>query len=68
VLSDKKIGQPDGVAWIEYGSIDTTGHKEGWKLAKRLPDELNGLGEIITKLNILYYTDAREALLKAMVE
>jgi hypothetical protein len=50
VLSDKKLGQPDGIAWIEYGSIDTTGHKEGWKLAKRLPDELNGLCEIITML------------------
>ena len=50
VLHDRKIGQPDGVAWIEYGSIDTTGHKEGWKLAKRLPDELNGLCEIITML------------------
>ena len=50
VLTDKKLGQPDGVAWIEYGSIDTTGHKEGWKLAKRLQDELNGLCEIITML------------------
>lgn len=50
VLSDKKLGQPDGIAWIEYGSIDTTGHKDGWKLAKRLPDELNGLCEIITML------------------
>jgi hypothetical protein len=50
VLSDKKMGEPDGVAWVEYGSIDSTGHKEGWKLAKRLPDELNGLCEIITTL------------------
>jgi hypothetical protein len=50
VLNDKKLGQPDGVAWIEYGSIDTTGHKEGWKLARRLRDELNGLCEIITML------------------
>ncbi|MBF8299279.1 MAG: hypothetical protein HW397_328, partial [Dehalococcoidia bacterium] len=49
-LSDKKLGQPDGVAWLEYGSIDSTGHKEGWKLAKRLQDELNGLCEIITML------------------
>ncbi|MCU0772107.1 MAG: BREX-1 system phosphatase PglZ type B [Verrucomicrobia bacterium] len=43
VLSDKKLGQPDGVAWQEYGSIDSTGHKEGWKLAKRVPEELEGL-------------------------
>ena len=50
VLSEKQLGQPDGVAWIEYGSIDTMGHKEGSKLAKRLPDELNGLCEIITLL------------------
>lgn len=50
VLDDKKVGQPDGVAWVEYGSIDSTGHKEGWKLAKRVQDELNGLCEIITML------------------
>jgi hypothetical protein len=50
VLSDRRLGQPGGVAWIEYGNIDTTGHKEGWKLAKRLPDELNGLCEIISGL------------------
>jgi hypothetical protein len=50
VLSDRKPGQPDGAAWVEYGNIDTTGHKEGWKLAKRLPDELNGLCEIISGL------------------
>jgi len=43
VLIDKKLGQPDGVAWLEYGSIDSTGHKEGWKLAKRVPEELEGL-------------------------
>jgi hypothetical protein len=28
---------------LEYGSIDSTGHKEGWKLAKRVPEELEGL-------------------------
>jgi hypothetical protein len=43
VLSDKKLGQPDGLAWLEYGGIDSTGHKEGWKLAKRVPEELEGL-------------------------
>lgn len=43
VLRDNKPGQPDGVAWLEYGSIDSTGHKEGWKLAKRVPEELEGL-------------------------
>lgn len=50
VLSDKKLGQPDGVAWLEYGSIDSTGHKEGWKLAKRVPEELEGLVEAIVGL------------------
>ena len=50
LLDDKKLGQPDGVAWIEYGSIDTTGHKEGWKMAKRVEDELHGLCEIIALL------------------
>jgi hypothetical protein len=49
-LDDKKIGQPDGIAWIEYGSIDSTGHKDGCKLAKRIQDELNGLAEIVAIL------------------
>ena len=49
-LDDKKTGQPDGVAWMEYGSIDHTGHKDGWKLAKRIQDELNGLSEIVAML------------------
>jgi hypothetical protein len=50
VLSNKKLGQPDGVAWLEYGSIDSTGHKEGWKLAKRVPEELKGLVDVIVGL------------------
>ena len=50
VLNDKKLGQPDGVAWQEYGSIDSTGHKEGWKLAKRVPGELDGLAQTILGL------------------
>ncbi len=50
VLSNKHSGQPDGVSWIEYGNIDSTGHKEGWKLARRIQDELNGLCEIINML------------------
>jgi hypothetical protein len=49
-LDDKKTGQPDGIAWVEYGSIDHAGHKDGWKLAKRIQDELNGLSEIVTML------------------
>ncbi len=50
VLSDKRLGQPDGVAWLEYGSLDSTGHKEGWKLAKRVPEELEGLLRAIVSL------------------
>lgn len=49
-LDDKKTGQPDGLAWLEYGSIDHTGHTDGWKLAKRIPDELRGLCEIVAAL------------------
>lgn len=50
VLNDKKLGQPDGVAWQECGSIDSTGHKEGWKLSKRVPEELEGLAQTILGL------------------
>jgi len=50
VLADQKPMQVDGVGWIEYGSIDSTGHNDGWKLAKRLPEELSGLAETIVGL------------------
>jgi hypothetical protein len=49
-LDDKKTGQPDGIAWVEYGNIDRSGHTDGWKLAKRIPNELRGLCEIISAL------------------
>ena len=48
--TDKKISQPDETGWIEYGSIDSTGHKDGAKSAKRIQDELNGLSEIVAIL------------------
>jgi hypothetical protein len=49
-LDDKNTGQPDGVAWMECGSIDHTGHKDGWKLARRIQEEIKGLVEVVSVL------------------
>lgn len=38
VLTADETGDPSGSAWAEIGTIDTTGHQQGWKLACRLDD------------------------------
>ncbi len=43
-------GDPSGRAWTEYGEIDQRGHKEGWKLARRIAEEIDGLADRIRNL------------------
>lgn len=50
VLSSDETGDPAGRAWTEYGAIDQRGHDEGWKLARRITEEVNGLVERIQGL------------------
>ena len=50
VLGPEETGDPEVRAWTEYGSIDRRGHDEGWKLARRIDEELNGLAERIRAL------------------
>jgi len=50
VLSLDETGDPEGRAWTEYGEIDRKGHEEGWKLARRIAEELDGLVERIQTL------------------
>ena len=50
VLGPEETGDPEGRAWTEYGSIDRRGHDEGWKLARRIGEELDGLVERIHAL------------------
>jgi hypothetical protein len=50
VLGSSEPGDPKGVAWTEYGSLDAYGHKQGWKLAWRIAEELRGLTSRIADL------------------
>ena len=43
VLHGDEIGTGTGVAWGEYGSLDKYGHDQGWRLAKRIDEEVRGL-------------------------
>ena len=53
VLDKEQGGTPDGNAWTEYGSLDRFGHDQGWKLAWRIDEELDGL---IERIQILLET------------
>lgn len=50
VLGKQELGTPDGRAWTEYGALDQYGHAQGWKLAWRIEEELEGLVERIAAL------------------
>ena len=43
-------GDPAGSAWTEHGEIDQRGHGEGWKLARRIAEEIAGLVDRIRDL------------------
>jgi hypothetical protein len=43
VLADNETGDPSGRAWTECGSLDDYGHKQGWKLAWRIEEEVRNL-------------------------
>ena len=50
ILTDSETGTPSGAAWTESGSLDAFGHAQGWKLAKRVPEEIRSLTERIQTL------------------
>jgi hypothetical protein len=49
-LRGDDTGDPRGRAWTEHGEIDQRGHDEGWKLARRVAEEIIGLMERIRGL------------------
>ncbi len=50
VLGANEGGDPEGRAWTEYGSLDRMGHDQGWKLAWRIEEEVEGLAARIRGL------------------
>ena len=49
-LRGDDTGDPGSRAWTEHGEIDQRGHKEGWKLALRVGEEIAGLVDRIRDL------------------
>jgi hypothetical protein len=49
-LRGDDTGDPAGRAWTEHGEIDQRGHEEGWKLARRVAEEITGLVDRIRGL------------------
>jgi hypothetical protein len=48
VLQGDEVGSGSGLAWCESGHIDSSGHaydkeKQGWRLARRIEEEVRGL-------------------------
>lgn len=43
VLTGDETGTPDGAAWSEIGALDKHGHDEGWKLARRIDEEVRAI-------------------------
>lgn len=49
-LSSDALGDPLGRAWTEAGSLDRYGHDQGWKLARRVSEEVKELAGRIKAL------------------
>jgi hypothetical protein len=43
VLAEQDTGSPTDAGWTEAGSLDKRGHDEGWKLARRIDEEVRSL-------------------------
>ena len=43
ILTRDQTGTASGAAWTEFGSLDSTGHSIGLKLAQRIPEEIEEL-------------------------
>jgi len=50
VCVDGETGDPKGKAWCETGAIDRQGHEQGWKLARRIGEEIDAAVEYIERL------------------
>ncbi len=50
ILMGEDEGKPTGSAWTESGSLDSLGHAEDWKLARRVGEEIRSLSEKVKAL------------------
>ena len=45
VLGGEDVGEPGGRAWTEIGDLDHMGHEQGWKLARRIDEQVREIAE-----------------------
>jgi len=50
ILSADVTGDSTGSAWTEAGSLDAYGHAQGWKIARRITEEVTNLTERVQSL------------------
>lgn len=50
VLRGEEVGEPSGRAWTEHGELDHMGHEQGWKLARRIDEQVREMAERIEAL------------------
>ena len=49
-LFGDEVGNPTMAAWTESGNLDAYGHAQGWKLARRVQEEVRELAERVEAL------------------
>ena len=50
VLHGLDTGDPAGRAWTEHGELDHMGHEQGWKLSRRIEEQIREMTERIETL------------------
>ena len=59
ILVGSETGKTTGSAWTEYGSLDSLGHAEDWKLARRIGEEVRSLTEKVKVLLAAGWTEVK---------
>lgn len=59
ILMGHETGKTTGSAWTEYGSLDSLGHAEDWKLARRIGEEIRSLTEKVKILLAAGWTEVK---------
>lgn len=59
ILMGSETGKTTGSAWTEYGSLDSLGHAEDWKLARRIGEEVRSLAEKVKMLLAAGWTEVQ---------
>jgi len=50
ILGQNELGDPNGIAWTEFGQIDTYGHQHGIRLALHVHDEIALIRKRVSEL------------------